>query len=672
MADTTETLIFELKINEGTGGKPASEQKKEVDALAGSILGLQQANKKLRDERKLLDTTTEAGSARIKQLNAEIDKNDAAIKKNSSSLEKQRLNVGNYTGALDKLIPGLGATVNGILSMAKAAVTATIALGPIGIIIAALGVALGAIISYFKGSEEGMDKFAKVSAQVSAVVGVLVDRVIQLGGALVAFLSGDFEGGLNKLSSAFSGVGDEIEREIELAGQLADMLDQLEERELRYGLAVSETANEIKKLIIESKNRQATEEERIAKLEEATQKEIALNEQLKKIQEDKILASALQVQADFSSLESGRKAGESAIDFAKRIVANEGILFERRKELADLIIAYNQSQGESLNLQEKISNQTDALNEKLDARIEREKALNDEVARFLEEFEKKLDADRVAFELEQAQAEERSTMAEQFRADLELNKQVTLDTNAIITASNKAKADSDAKFNKASNDIKKKQDQDYLTTFAKLSADGAAIFKQNTIAFKVLATGRAIANTFLGVTEILKTPSVLPEPAATIARAVSVAVAVGSGLKAVAEINKISFAKGGRADKRGIFDGPSHAGGGIDYVRSDGKHRINVEGDEAFFVLKKSATREIGALSSLNQKHGGASFGHYPSMQKSYALGGIITTPQQAKGLSVIDVQNIVMSMPRPVVIVEDINTGQANRADVVNRADVL
>lgn len=670
MADTTETLIFELKINEGAGGKPASEQKKEVDALAGSILGLQQANKKLRDERKLLDTTTESGAAKIKQLNAEIDKNDAAIKKNSSSLEKQRLNVGNYTGALDKLIPGLGATVNGIMGMTKASL-AFIAT-PIGIILAALGLAIAAVTKYLTGSEEGMDKFAKVSAQVSAVVGVLVDRVIQLGGALVAFLTGDFEGGLNKLSSAFSGVGDEIEREIELAGQLADMLDQLEERELRYGLAVSETANEIKKLILESKNRVASEEDRIKKLEEATQKEVALNEQLKKIQEDKILASALQVQSDFSSLESGRKAGESAIDFAKRIVANEDILFDRRKELADLIIAYNQSQGDSINLQEKIANQTDALNEKLDARVEKERALNAEVEMYLENFEKKLEADRVAFEAELAADEERATITEKFRSDLELNKQIVLDTNAVITQSNKAKADSDAKFNKASNDIKKKQDTDYLQTFAKLSADGAAIFKQNTIAFKVLATGRAIANTFLGVTEILKTPSVLPEPAATIARAVSVALAVGSGLKAVAEINKVSFAKGGRADKRGIFDGPSHSGGGIDYVRSDGKHRINVEGDEAFFVLKRSATQEIGALSSLNQKHGGASFGHYPSPKPNYALGGNIFTQRQPQGLSVTDVQNIVMSMPRPVVIVDDINTGQANRADVVDRADVL
>jgi hypothetical protein len=670
MADTTETLIFELKINDSTGGKPPAEQKKEVDALAGSILGLQQANKKLRDERKLLDTTTEAGSARIKQLNAEIDKNDAAIKKNSSSLEKQRLNVGNYTGALDKLIPGLGATVNGIAGMTKASL-AFIAT-PIGIVIAALGLAIAAVTKYLTGSEEGMDKFAKISAQVSAVVGVLVDRVIELGGALVAFLTGDFEGGLNKLSGAFAGVGDEIEREIELAGQLADMLDQLEERELRYGLAVSETANEIKKLIIEAKNRQATEEERIAKLEEATKKEIALNEQIKAIQEDKILAAALQVQADFSALESQRKVGESAIDFAKRIVANEDIVFDRRKELADLIISYNQSQGESLNLQEKISNQTDALNEKLDARIEKEKALNDEVARYLEVFQAKLDADQIAFEKEQVADEERATMAQRFRDDLGLNQQVVLDTNAAITASNKAKADSDAKFNKASNDIKKKQDTDYLTTFAKLSAEGAALFKQNTIAFKVLATGRAIANTFLGVTEILKTPSVLPEPAATIARVLSIATAVGSGLKAVAEINKISFARGGRADKRGVFEGPSHAGGGIDYVRSDGKHAINVEGDEAFFVLKKSATREIGALSGLNQKHGGASFGHYPSIQKNFALGGNIPTTRQTQGLSVLDVQNIVMSMPRPVVIVEDINTGQANRAEVVDKANVL
>jgi len=72
------------------------------------------------------------------------------------------MNVGNYTGALDKLIPGLGATVEGFKNTTKAAL-AFIAT-PIGAVIGALGLAVAALTQYFKGSEEGQDKLAKVMA----------------------------------------------------------------------------------------------------------------------------------------------------------------------------------------------------------------------------------------------------------------------------------------------------------------------------------------------------------------------------------------------------------------------------------------------------------------------------------------------------------------------------
>lgn len=679
MAETKETIIVELKIEDGSGGKAAPQLKKEIEAAAGSILGLQQANKKLREERNKLDPVDAAQAKRIKEINGLLDQNNAKIKDNSSTLEKQRLNIGNYASALDRLVPGLGGAVEGIQGMTKASY-AFIATG-IGAIIAALGLALAAVIAYFKRSEEGADKFAKVAAQAQAVIGVLVDRVIMLGGAIVAFLSGDFTGGLKKLEGAFSGVGDEIAREVELAGELADILDELEERELRYALAVSETANQIKRLIIEAKNRTLTEEQRIAKLNEAIALEKKSNEQALKLQEDRIDATARQIQADFSQFESAKKAGESAIDFAKRIVANEGIMFDKRKELADLLIAYNGTQGESLNIQEKINNQTDTLNEKLEERIKKQRELNEEVARYLELFQQQLDANYAAFVAEEMQANERSKMSERFIE--ETNAQTTASTNLskIRIQAAKNAADSEARFNKTSNELKAKQDTEYAKTAAKLAGDAAALFRENTIAFKVLATGRAIANTFLGVTEILKTPSVLPEPAATIARGLSIGVAIGSGLKAVAEINKVKFAQGGMVDfagpklaKGGHFKvgGRPHSQGGTKYYGEDG-NQFEVERGEGIYVMKRDA-EEVAHLSAHNMRHGGRSWeprGSYPAMQ-SFALGGSIPTASPQRGLTAADVRDIVAGMPAPIVTVEDINTGQANRAEVTDKANII
>lgn len=125
-----------------------------------SIENLAKANKALREERKKLDLQSEEGLKRAKEINKQLDENTAIIKENSSALEKQRLNVGNYTGALDKMVPGLGATANGFGAMTKTAL-AFIAT-PIGAVIGALGVALAALTSYFKGSEEGQTKFNKI------------------------------------------------------------------------------------------------------------------------------------------------------------------------------------------------------------------------------------------------------------------------------------------------------------------------------------------------------------------------------------------------------------------------------------------------------------------------------------------------------------------------------
>lgn len=172
MADKTEkeTIILDFQVDTGDAVK--------------SIGNLTKANKELREERKNLDLSTKEGKERIKEINAAIDDNNKTIKENSSALEKSRLNVGNYTGALDKLVPGLGSTVNGFFDMTKAAL-AFIAT-PFGAVIAAIGLAISAMTAYFKGSEEGQNKWNKVVAIGSTLLEKLMDVAEAIGGVLVS------------------------------------------------------------------------------------------------------------------------------------------------------------------------------------------------------------------------------------------------------------------------------------------------------------------------------------------------------------------------------------------------------------------------------------------------------------------------------------------------------
>lgn len=126
------------------------------------------------------------------RLNSEVGKNltkrklelTNALKKEEIATGDARRNVGNYgdqvgqaTGALGQFVPGVGQAS----SAAKTFGTVLkVALGPIGLIIAAIG----ALTAYFKRSEEGQDSFNKVIAVFQVVLNNVLDVIGKVGEAL--------------------------------------------------------------------------------------------------------------------------------------------------------------------------------------------------------------------------------------------------------------------------------------------------------------------------------------------------------------------------------------------------------------------------------------------------------------------------------------------------------
>lgn len=105
MADKKETVILDFQV--------------DTKSAIVSIENLTKANKDLREERKKLDISTQDGAKRVQEINNAIDKNTSVIKANSSALEKQRLNVGNYTNSIKdaaKEINIAGVNVGGLTS----------------------------------------------------------------------------------------------------------------------------------------------------------------------------------------------------------------------------------------------------------------------------------------------------------------------------------------------------------------------------------------------------------------------------------------------------------------------------------------------------------------------------------------------------------------------------
>jgi hypothetical protein len=116
------------------------------------------------------------------------------------------------------------------------------------------------------------------------------------------------------------------------------------------------------------------------------------------------------------------------------------------------------------------------------------------------------------------------------------------DRYAKLYADNLITKDKFDRFNAAA-DLKQKEIQrisnlnsvdEKLKEMGKLADASIAIFGQN----KAAASAMAAINGGLAVTEILKTPSVLPEPLASISRGIQIAGAVANTIRSISAINK--------------------------------------------------------------------------------------------------------------------------------------
>lgn len=236
------------------------------------------------------------------------------------------------------------------------------------------------------------------------------------------------------------------------------------------------------------------------------------------------------------------------------------------------------------------------------------------------------------------------------------------------------------KYEKAKEDLTKARVNAELTMSAGLAGQLSSLLGEESEAGKAFGVVQATINTYLGATKALAQGGILG-----IAQA---AIVIAFGMKQVMSIAKQKdpdtkintsvkkYAKGGQ------IVGKSHAQGGVTF-RGDNGQVFEAEGGENVYIMKRSASAEINALSALNEAHGGNSFG--TSGLYKFADGGMVANISEANRMS-RQIDNIrlsnqsinqlagvvieaVASMPNPIVSVQDINSGQYDVAVVQNLA---
>jgi len=271
MAD--ETYLIKIEVEGDVKANQATDKlSQSIEKQTKSIKDLREENKQLTKARNEVDLNSEAGRKKLQDLNSQLDKNNETIKKNVDAYTKQKIGIGDYKGALDKLVPGLGATATGFQAMTTKAL-AFIAT-PIGAIITAVGVALGALTAYFKGTGEGQDKLTAIMSVGKVAFEAFTRVVEQLGKVLFKVIEFIGDAAMKVIQFVNPAAAAAIESAVKAGQAIAKLDDEIDQRETDMVLKRAETQNKVAKLRAQAVEQEGAQKR--ATIEEAINLEKAL------------------------------------------------------------------------------------------------------------------------------------------------------------------------------------------------------------------------------------------------------------------------------------------------------------------------------------------------------------------------------------------------------------
>jgi hypothetical protein len=584
MAD--ETKIIKIEIDTGP-----------TEQAAISIKSLTDANRKLREERKLLDITTDDGRKRIDAINASLDRNDKLIKQNSSSLEKQRLNVGNYTNSikdavpfLDKFTSGAVSSAQGIAGMAKSSLAFLAT--PIGAAIGAIGLAIGALTQYINGSDEAGDRFAKTTAALGFVFEKLKIIVENVGGFIfdtIEFIAGGVEKVIGFLNPA---AGAAIEAARKAGEELANLQDDIENREnaaLVRRAEVNERVQQLREQAItqEGALKRATIEEAIR-----LEKELAAEET--KLAQDKVAAFRLEnkerIENQKLSGDQLRELSELEADVINQRSAGSQATIKFQKEVEKL----REAEIKQLNEISNIAFQND-INE-----VKRQQEIQDEYNKSINELTNLI-----------AKVDEYNQIVD-LSGELATANSLAKEEEADAEKAYQAEIKKTSKELKITDDQRKANVQSAIA----LSATVIGLGEAESKAAKGLALGTIAVNSAIGVSNAVKAGSGLVWPANL--------AAILSGVTAV--LAGISQAKGFLGFAEGGFTGEGS------------KYQVAGLVHAGEFVVPQETVRAYGPDYFASR--------YLPG----YADGGYVTNQSVQSTNEQIGIMRALRSMPAPIL----------------------
>ena len=490
-----------------------------------------------------------------------IGKTQEALKGASTQTKEVGGSFGKLKGELGALSPALGQASQGVGALTQA--FNILKANPIIGVFALMAGLVVALFQKFKQMEGVSDSLGKAFGTLSGVFNTFINGILTPLIDGFTWLIENITGGL---IGALSALGVTTEQTAQRFGEITEALDDLEDAQKNSAIATAEANRKLQDAREIAADANLPIRDRIAALREAARIEKEESQKVIEINQTKarltMEAMAIEMGARGDLIAKIREGSIESLKAARLELMNmKNVDKEKLSAIDNMIIAAENEAASMAKISKKTQSQITGIEkEESDKRVAKRKEEADKKKAIQEEEERdRLALVKIQYDLYKQLSDGRIKDAQdkeaKDKADLEAeNAAFQKRMDAETEAENKTYEATQKKINDATKLEKDQKDavllfeqqkrDTYKMTGETLGALGDMVGKQ-TIAGKALAISQALINTYLGVTEVLRNKTIIPEPFGTIQKVASVATILASGFSAVRNIGRTQVPGGG-------------------------------------------------------------------------------------------------------------------------------
>tara|TARA_R110002020_G_scaffold414620_1_gene624107 strand:+ start:4207 stop:5808 length:1602 start_codon:yes stop_codon:yes gene_type:complete len=397
--------------------------------------------------------------------------------------------------------------------------------------IGAFLVVIGSLVSYFTNTKRGADKLSQAFTAMGAVVDVLTDRLSSVGEAISLVFSGEFRKAGEALKGTFSGITDEVTKEVSAMVALKKRTQELRDADMDFMVQKAATRKEIEKarLIAEDETKSAAERlenlKKALELEaETTEKEIALAKERMAIQQEEMALSE-------NSAEDEQELARLKAEIIEKETAS---IKMRRRVVTEVNALEREIQAEEKARAKEKQDRIDAQNKK------------DEEDRIARETKAKKEADILLALQQENTLALIDDLKERALAELKIKEDKEIAEAELLDNAEAVKLEIEKKYARERGEVEKKFAEDQVKwsemsskqqrdIAAKTAGDMATILGEETAAGKAFAIIQTTIDTFSSAQAAYKAMAGIPVVGPALG-GIAAAAAVAAGMKNIQAI----------------------------------------------------------------------------------------------------------------------------------------